>query len=78
MIHITLILAIVMASFGVFRQSVMFPYNDWHWQLVRDIFYKPYFMLYGEVYAGEIDSKLKTIALTRLRISPVIEIVISC
>lgn len=24
--------------------------------LVRNIFYKPYFMLYGEVYAGEIDT----------------------
>lgn len=58
MIHITLILAIVMASFGVFRQSIHYPYSDWNWQLVRNIFYKPYFMLYGEVYAFEIDSNL--------------------
>lgn len=27
-----------------------------HWLLVRNIFYKPYFMLYGEVYADEIDT----------------------
>lgn len=30
--------------------------EKWAWILVRNIFYKPYFMLYGEVYAGEIDT----------------------
>lgn len=56
---------------GVARQSITFPKvrkfqklinlailfkEKWSWLLVRNIFYKPYFMLYGEVYAGEIDS----------------------
>lgn len=38
------------------RQSITFPHEKWAWILVRNIFYKPYFMLYGEVYAGEIDT----------------------
>uniref|UniRef100_A0A914LF35 Ion transport domain-containing protein n=1 Tax=Meloidogyne incognita TaxID=6306 RepID=A0A914LF35_MELIC len=38
------------------RQSITFPHEKWSWILVRNIFYKPYFMLYGEVYAGEIDT----------------------
>lgn len=49
------ILFVVLASFGVLRQSILFPYEEWHWALLRNIAYKPYFMLYGELYAEEID-----------------------
>uniref|UniRef100_A0A0K0EJ92 LSDAT_euk domain-containing protein n=1 Tax=Strongyloides stercoralis TaxID=6248 RepID=A0A0K0EJ92_STRER len=52
--HITL-LTISLLSFGTVRQSILVNDQDWNWELLRDIFYKPYFMLYGEVYAGEID-----------------------
>ncbi|KHN79108.1 Transient receptor potential channel [Toxocara canis] len=43
-------------AFGVSRQSITYPHEKWNWLLIRNIFYKPYFMLYGEVYAGEIDT----------------------
>ena len=33
----------------------MFPNEAADWELVRHIFYQPYFMLYGEVFAGDID-----------------------
>ena len=56
MYHIVIILTVVFMAFGILRQSILFPMEDWHWLLVRNIFYKPYFMLYGEVYAGEIDT----------------------
>ncbi|CEF69851.1 Transient receptor potential cation channel subfamily M member 1 [Strongyloides ratti] len=52
--HIAL-LFISLLAFGLPRQSIFYPNENWSWVLVRNIFYKPYFMLYGEVYAGEID-----------------------
>lgn len=56
MFYLVSILFVVLCSFGVMRQSIHFPHNDWDWQMARNIVYKPYFMLYGEVYAGEIDT----------------------
>ncbi len=56
MYHIIAIMTIVLMAFGILRQSILFPDEEWQWILVRNIFYKPYFMLYGEVYAGEIDT----------------------
>lgn len=54
MIYIITIVLVVLISFGLVRQSITYPNESWSWMLVRDIFYKPYFMLYGEVYADEI------------------------
>jgi hypothetical protein len=51
-----MMLLVCLMAFGVARQSITFPHEKWNWLLVRNIFYKPYFMLYGEVYAGEIDT----------------------
>ncbi|KAI6178776.1 hypothetical protein M3Y98_00538300 [Aphelenchoides besseyi] len=54
--YIIVMLLVTLMAFGVTRQSITFPHEKWSWILVRNIFYKPYFMLYGEVYAGEIDT----------------------
>jgi transient receptor potential cation channel subfamily M protein 3 len=56
MTHVVIMLCVSMLSFGLARQSITFPNEEWHWILIRNIFYKPYFMLYGEVYADEIDT----------------------
>ncbi|VDL62851.1 unnamed protein product [Nippostrongylus brasiliensis] len=56
MSYIIVMLVVSLLAFGLARQSITFPNEDWHWLLVRNIFYKPYFMLYGEVYADEIDN----------------------
>ncbi|KAI1722198.1 ion transport protein domain-containing protein [Ditylenchus destructor] len=56
MSYIIVMLLVTLMAFGVVRQSIAFPHEKWNWILVRNIFYKPYFMLYGEVYAGEIDT----------------------
>ncbi|CAI2350433.1 unnamed protein product [Caenorhabditis sp. 36 PRJEB53466] len=57
MCYIVVLLLVPLIAFGVNRQSLTVPnVKDWNWLLVRNIFYKPYFMLYGEVYAGEIDT----------------------
>ncbi|ELT97529.1 hypothetical protein CAPTEDRAFT_120255, partial [Capitella teleta] len=55
MLSFIVILLIMLMAFGVLRQSISFPDEEPSWYLARDIFLKPYFMLYGEVYAGEIE-----------------------
>jgi transient receptor potential cation channel subfamily M protein 3 len=49
------ILLIVLMSFGLSRQAIKFPNEEFDWSLVKQIFLEPYFMLYGEVYAPDID-----------------------
>jgi transient receptor potential cation channel subfamily M protein 3 len=56
MSNIVVMLAISLLAFGLTRQSITYPNEDWSWLLLRNVFYKPYFMLYGEVYADEIDT----------------------
>uniref|UniRef100_A0A7E4VYS8 Ion_trans domain-containing protein n=1 Tax=Panagrellus redivivus TaxID=6233 RepID=A0A7E4VYS8_PANRE len=51
MTYVTVMLCVSLLAFGLARQSINFPNEDWHWILLRNIFYKPYFMSYGEVYA---------------------------
>ncbi|KAK6042271.1 transporter, cation channel family protein [Cooperia oncophora] len=55
MLPILAMLFVSLLAFGLVREAITYPYENWHWLLLRNIFYKPYFMLYGEVYAPEID-----------------------
>ncbi|XP_067002827.1 transient receptor potential cation channel trpm isoform X2 [Anabrus simplex] len=55
MIYFVVLLLVVLMSFGVCRQAILYPDSDANWGLVREIFFQPYFMLYGEVFAAEID-----------------------
>ncbi|KAF6019914.1 TRPM3 [Bugula neritina] len=57
MLNFIVILLIVLMSFGVARQGLRNPYNEPSWFSLRDVFLEPYFMLYGEVYAPDIDRK---------------------
>ena len=52
MSNIVVMLVISLLAFGLTRQSITYPNEEWNWLLLRNVFYKPYFMLYGEVYAG--------------------------
>jgi hypothetical protein len=54
MIYILIIVAVMLVAFGVVGQSIRYPDEPWSWLLARNVVYKPYFMLFGEVYAGEI------------------------
>ncbi|XP_022248148.1 transient receptor potential cation channel trpm-like [Limulus polyphemus] len=55
MIYFCVLLLVVLMSYGVARQSILYPDEESSWQLARNIFHMPYWMLYGEVYADEID-----------------------
>lgn len=82
MIYFVVLLLVVLLSFGVSRQSILFPNEEASWRLIRDVrrqkklieilsvfffsflnkmliqfqvYFQPYFMLYGEVFADKID-----------------------
>ena len=55
MMYFVVLLAVVLIAFGVCRQSILYPNEAPDWILIRHIFYQPYFMLYGEVFAPDID-----------------------
>ncbi|CAH0590480.1 unnamed protein product [Chrysodeixis includens] len=57
MIYFVVLLLVVLMSFGVARQAILYPDEEASWHLIREIFFQPYFMLYGEVFAPEIDPK---------------------
>ncbi|XP_067295131.1 transient receptor potential cation channel subfamily M member 6 isoform X1 [Pseudorasbora parva] len=56
MFYIVVIMAIVLVSFGTSRKSILSPDEDPSWSLLRDVVFQPYWMIFGEVYAGEIDA----------------------
>uniref|UniRef100_A0A3B4AD21 Uncharacterized protein n=1 Tax=Periophthalmus magnuspinnatus TaxID=409849 RepID=A0A3B4AD21_9GOBI len=55
MMYFVIIMLVVLMSFGVARQAILNPNEDASWMLARNIFFMPYWMIYGEVFADEID-----------------------
>ncbi|XP_060138954.1 transient receptor potential cation channel subfamily M member 7 isoform X2 [Zootoca vivipara] len=55
MFYIVVIMALVLLSFGVPRKAILYPNEKPSWVLARDIVFRPYWMIFGEVYAYEID-----------------------
>ena len=53
---LTIMLLVVM-SFGIVRQAIHFQNEEPSWFLLRSMFFYPYWMIYGELFADEIDSK---------------------
>jgi len=39
------IVLIVLMSFGVSRQAIKYPNEEWSWHSVKEIFLEPYFMV---------------------------------
>lgn len=57
MFYIVVIMALVLLSFGVPRKAILYPHEAPSWTLAKDIVFHPYWMIFGEVYAYEIDGK---------------------
>ncbi|KAM7014733.1 transient receptor potential cation channel subfamily M member 7 isoform 1-T1 [Tautogolabrus adspersus] len=55
MFYIVVIMAIVLLSYGVPRKAILYPQEEPSWTLAKDVVFQPYWMMYGEVYAYEID-----------------------
>ncbi|XP_063626908.1 transient receptor potential cation channel trpm isoform X3 [Cydia splendana] len=54
MIYFVVLLLVVLMSFGVARQAILYPDKEASWYLIREVFFQPYFMLYGEVFAEQM------------------------
>ncbi|MCJ8746709.1 hypothetical protein PDJAM_G00144810 [Pangasius djambal] len=55
MFYIVVIMGIVLVSFGTPRWSILNPHEEPSWNLLKQVLFQPYFMMFGEVYAGEIN-----------------------
>ncbi|KAJ8401541.1 hypothetical protein AAFF_G00378580 [Aldrovandia affinis] len=56
MFYIVVMMAIVLLSFGVSRKAILSPDEPPSWTLAKDVVFQPYWMIFGEVYAAEIDA----------------------
>uniref|UniRef100_A0AAQ6IAZ0 Transient receptor potential cation channel, subfamily M, member 3 n=1 Tax=Anabas testudineus TaxID=64144 RepID=A0AAQ6IAZ0_ANATE len=72
MMYFVIIMLVVLMSFGVARQAILNPNEDPSWMLARNIFFMPYWMIYGEVFADQIDRKFKQSTITGAWIVPAI------
>ena len=61
MCYFLIILLIVVAAFGVVRQAIHYQDEEPRWFHVRNVFFYPYWMIYGELFADEIDSKYQNV-----------------
>lgn len=58
MAYYLIILFIVVTSYGVVRQAIHFQNTEVSWpRALRNIWFYPYWMIYGELFAEEIDRK---------------------
>ncbi|KAF4074612.1 hypothetical protein AMELA_G00241320 [Ameiurus melas] len=55
MFYIVVIMGIVLVSFGTPRWAILKPHEEPSWNLLKQVLFQPYFMMFGEVYATEID-----------------------
>lgn len=58
MCYFLTILFIPVTCYGIVRQTVLFQNKEVSWHLrLRNIWYYPYWNIYGELFAEEIDRK---------------------
>ncbi|GCB80040.1 hypothetical protein scyTo_0018001, partial [Scyliorhinus torazame] len=69
MLYFVVIMLVVLMSFGVSRQAILHPDEEPSWRLARNIFYMPYWMIYGEVFADQLDRKTRIYSKTLLSVS---------
>uniref|UniRef100_A0A3B1JAT9 non-specific serine/threonine protein kinase n=1 Tax=Astyanax mexicanus TaxID=7994 RepID=A0A3B1JAT9_ASTMX len=55
MFYIVVIMCVVLVTYGVPRKAILYPNSEAEWSLIIDVVFQPYWMMYGEVYAYEID-----------------------
>jgi len=53
MLYFVLFLLVIVIAYGVALRSIWYPDEEFNWVSVREIFIKPYFNLYGNLYADQ-------------------------
>ncbi|XP_072042106.1 transient receptor potential cation channel subfamily M member-like 2 [Amphiura filiformis] len=59
------VLSVFLVGYGVASQALLYPNQDFNWIAVKNIFYMPYFQVYGELFLevivdGQCDSEQTT------------------
>ncbi|XP_061078550.1 transient receptor potential cation channel subfamily M member 7-like [Conger conger] len=80
MCYIVVIMAVILVSYGVPRKAILYPNEEPSWTLAKDVVFQPYWMMYGEVYAYEIDvcaenSEMKELCGPAVWLSPLLQAV---
>lgn len=57
MFFIVVIMGIVVIAFGVPKQGILHPHEEPSIALAQAVVFRPYWMMYGEMFAYEIDRK---------------------
>ncbi len=52
-----IILVVFIIAYGIASQAILYPNSDFNWSLVRDVFRKPYWQMYGELFLEEIEGR---------------------
>ncbi|XP_045189390.2 transient receptor potential cation channel subfamily M member-like 2 isoform X2 [Mercenaria mercenaria] len=50
------VLLVFLLAYGIAHQGLLYHERSPSWNILRDVFYYPYWQLYGEIYLEEIDS----------------------
>ena len=54
------ILLVFIAAYGIASQALRFPNAEPSWSLLKDVVYKPYWQMYGELFLQEIEGTIET------------------
>ncbi len=50
-----MILLVVLLAYGIAINALMYPKRDFYTGIFRDIFYYPYWQIYGELFLEELE-----------------------
>ncbi|KAI0222453.1 Transient receptor potential cation channel subfamily M member-like 2 [Lamellibrachia satsuma] len=59
------ILLVFITAYGVASQALRFPNAEPSWHLLKDVVYKPYWQMYGELFLNEIEGDIGTCSFNR-------------
>ena len=55
MAYFLLIMVVFLMAYGVAQQGILFPYQEGSWELIANIFFRPYFQIYGELFIEDVN-----------------------
>ena len=53
-----MVLLVFLLAYGVSSQGLLYNVRNPDWTILKDVFYFPYWQLYGELFLEELESKL--------------------
>ena len=52
-----MVLIVFLLAYGISSQGLLYHSRSPGWVILKDVFYYPYWQLYGEIFLEELDSK---------------------